>query len=141
MTDIIANATDVVATTAAAVVKAPSKRSQALVIFNEKIAERDQGLFATNKDFRTTTIQKICADLGVSVASSSTMFNSFKKMVEAAGTLTAPLGRDPKKEKPVSTGKKGRPSGSKNAVKNETTDTEAVATETTEAVAEAAPAV
>ena len=140
MTDITANATEVVATTAAAVVKAPSKRSQALVIFNEKIGERGQGLFATNKDFRTTTIQKICADLSVSVASASTMYNSFKKEVEAAGTAT--LGRDPKKEKPVSTGKKGRPSGSKNAAKDETTSTEAVATETTEAVApEAAPAV
>lgn len=136
MTDITANATEVVATTAAAVVKAPSKRSQALVIFNEKIAERDQGLFATNKDFRTTTIQKICADLSVSVASASTMYNSFKKEVEAAGTAT--LGRDPKKEKPVSTGKKGRPAGSKNAEKTESTEATVVTTETG---AEAAPAV
>ena len=122
MTDTTTAAQEVIATTAAAVAKAPSKKSQAQVIFTAKLAEKAQGLYGSNKDFRAAVLGAIETDLGVSRASASTMFNSFKKESEAAGLVT--LGRDPKKVKPASTGKRGRPAGSKNAEKTvETTAT------------------
>lgn len=100
-----------------AVPKAPSKKSLALAIFQAKMTERIQGLFASNKEFRAAVLTGIQADLGVSTASAATMYNAAKKDAEAAGTVT--LGRDPKKEKVASTGKRGRPAGSKNAPKAE----------------------
>lgn len=73
-------------------------------------------------------LSQIQADLGVSVASAATMYNAAKTAAEAADS-TVNLGRDPKKEKPASTGKRGRPvgSGKKAAV---VVDTAAPATET-----------
>ena len=97
-----------------AVPKAPSKKSLAQVIFNAKLAEREQGLFGSNKEFRSAVLAAIEADVGVSRASASTIYNSFKKDAEAAGTT---LGRDPKKVKVASTGKRGRPVGSHNRPK------------------------
>jgi hypothetical protein len=128
MTTTTTAASEVIATTAAAVAKAPSKKSQAQVIFTAKLAEKAQGLYGSNKDFRAAVLGAIETGLGVSRASASTMFNSFKKESEAAGLVV--LGRDPKKAKAPSTGKRGRPAGSKNAEK---------AAETT-ATTEAAPA-
>lgn len=98
-----------------AVPKAPSKKSLALAIFQAKMTERIQGLFASNKEFRAAVLTGIQADLGVSTASAATMYNAAKKDAEAAGTVT--LGRDPKKEKVASTGKRGRPAGSHNKAK------------------------
>jgi hypothetical protein len=92
--------------------KVPSKKSLALVIFQAKLVEREQGLYASNKEFRAAVLSSIEADLGVTTASAATMYNAAKKDAEAAGSVT--LGRDPKKAKTPSTGKRGRPAGSKN---------------------------
>ena len=114
-----ATATETTATettvAAVAVPKAPSKKSLALAIFQAKMVERTQGLFASNKEFRAAVLTGIQADLGVSTASAATMFNQCKKDAEAAGTVT--LGRDPKKVKVAGTGKRGRPAGSHNKAK------------------------
>lgn len=97
--------------TAAPVAKAPSKKSQADAIFAAKLAERKEGKFETNKAFRAAVLSQIQSDLGVSVASAATMYNAAKAAAEAADPTVA-LGRDPKKEKPKGTGKRGRPLGS-----------------------------
>jgi len=118
--------------------KAPSKKSLALAIFTAKLAERAQGLFASNKEFRAAVLSTIQADLGVSTASAATMYNAAKKDAETADA-TVGLGRDPKKEKaPKGTGKRGRPAGSKNKAKDEVSPV-AVDTAAVEAVVEAAP--
>jgi hypothetical protein len=121
-------------TTAVAVApKAPSKKSLALAIFQAKLTERGQGLFASNKEFRAAVLTAIQADLGVSTASAATMYNAAKLEAEKAGTVT--LGRDPKKVKvSTGTGKRGRPVGSKNKAKDE------VAPAADAPAAEAAPA-
>lgn len=109
--------TEVTAATEATVVaRTPSLKSRAFAIFQAKLVERSQGLFASNKEFRAAVLTTIEADLGVSRPSASTMYNSAKKEAEAADAAIA-LGRDPKKEKAVSTGKRGRPQGSKNKPK------------------------
>ncbi len=100
-----------------AVPKAPSKKSQALVIFQTKMLERSQGLYKTNKEFRKAVLEAIVTVLSVSVASAATMYNAAKKDAMAADATVA-LGRDPKKERVKSaTGKRGRPAGSKNKEK------------------------
>ena len=93
--------------------KAPSKKSLAQAIFNAKLTELLQGLFASNKEFRSATLAAIEAEAGVTRASASTMYNSFKIDAEAAGTVK--LGRDPKVEKVkvAGTGKRGRPAKAK----------------------------
>lgn len=91
--------------------KTPSKKSQADAIFAAKVADLKAGKFATNKEFRAAVLAQIQTDLGVSVASAATMYNAAKKATEAADAEVK-LGRDPKKEKPASTGKRGRPVGS-----------------------------
>jgi hypothetical protein len=114
--------TAAVATTTAAAPAAPkalSKKSLALAIFAGALVKRAAGEYADNKTFRQAVLRQIESDLGVSTASAATMYNAAKKEAETAGTLTAALGRDPKKEKPVSTGKRGRPVGSKNKAKDE----------------------
>lgn len=127
--------TEATATVAApAVPKAPSKKSLAFAIFQAKMVERSQGLFASNKEFRAAVLTSIQADLGVSTASAATMYNAAKQEAEKADATVA-LGRDPKKEKAPSTGKRGRPAGSKNKAKVEAAPAEAVAT--TEPVAPA----
>ncbi len=106
-----------VAPTEAVAPKAPSKKSLAVTIFAEQMALRAAGKFTSNKEFRATVLARIVAELEVTIASASTMYNSAKKEVEAADATVA-LGRDPKKEKVKSaTGKRGRPAGSKNKVK------------------------
>lgn len=122
MTDTTAVATAAVAATP----KAPSKKSLALAIFQAKLAERAQGLFGSNKEFRAAVLVAIETELSVSRASASTMFNSAKKEAEAADANVG-LGRDPKKVKAPSTGKRGRPVGSKNKAKEVTVTTDAVA--------------
>ena len=139
--------TTVVSTPAeVAVPKAPSKKSLALAIFTAKLAERAQGLFASNKEFRAAVLASIQTDLGVTTASAATMYNAAKKDAETADATVA-LGRDPKKEKaPKGTGKRGRPAGSKNKEKTEvaaeattdTTDTAAAAEEVVSTEVEAA---
>lgn len=109
--------------------KAPSKKSQALAIFQAKMADRAAGKFASNKEFRAAVLTTIQAELGVSVASAATMYNSAKKDAEAADA-TVKLGRDPKKEKAPSTGKRGRPVGSKNKPKEVSTGDAVTTTET-----------
>jgi len=104
-------------TTAVVTPKAPSKKSLALAIFTAKLAERSQGLFASNKEFRAAVLSQIQTDLGVTTASAATMYNAAKKDAESADATVA-LGRDPKKAKaPKGTGKRGRPAGSKNKAK------------------------
>jgi len=127
----------VAATPAVVVPKAPSKKSQADVIFAVKLIERQEGLFASNKEFRAAVLKQIQDDLGVSVASAATMYNSAKKAAETADATVA-LGRDPKKEKPakVEGAKRGRPTGSKN--KDKEVDPNAVVV--APVVADAAPA-
>jgi len=127
-----ADTTATPAAAAPAAPKAPSKKSLAVKIFAEQMALRAAGKFATNKEFRATVLSRIVTELEVTIASASTMYNAAKKEAEAADA-TVGLGRDPKKEKVKSTtGKRGRPAGSKNKAK-----------ETTEAApaADAAPAV
>lgn len=124
---------------AAAAPKAPSKKSQADAIFAARLADRAAGKYATNKEFRAAVLAQIQADLGVSVASASTMYNAAKKAAEAADASVG-LGRDPKKEKPVSTGKRGRPVGSKNKPKAAPVDGGTVVVATPAADAPAAPA-
>ena len=111
-----------------AVAKAPSKKSLAQKIFDAKLAEKLEGKFASNKDFRAATMGAFQTELEVSQASAATLYNALKIAAEQAGTVT--LGRDPKKEKAPSTGVRGRKPGSK----NKTTTTVVVDTtaETTE---------
>ena len=116
-------------TVATAVAKAPSKKSLAVAIFAAKLAEKEQGLYGTNKAFRAAVLTTIQADLGVSTASAATMFNSLKKDAEAAGTVK--LGRDPKKVKVAGTGKRGRPAKAKAVVVPEVAAVEPVAAEAT----------
>lgn len=137
----VATAATASAAVAEAVAKTPSKKSQALAIFNAKLTERLAGSYPTNKEFRAAVLSTIQADLGVSTASAATMYNAAKKDAEAAGTIT--LGRDPKKEKVAGTGKRGRPVGSKNKAKegDGAAAPATVTVDTTEAApAEAAPA-
>ncbi len=97
-------ATTTVATAAPAVVvpKAPSKKSLAKVIFDAGMAKRSAGGYSSNKEFRTDVVHTISKELTVTIASASTMYNSFKKEAEDAAALTGAvvgLGRDPKKVK------------------------------------------
>jgi hypothetical protein len=105
--------TDTTVVTPAGAPKALSKKTRAVAIFAAAMATRAAGGFDSNKAFRAAVLTKIQTDLGVSVASAATMYNAAKKDAEAADANVG-LGRDPKKEKPVSTGKRGRPAGSKN---------------------------
>ena len=77
--------TNTAVATEVAVSKAPSKKSLALVIFQAKLAERTQGLFASNKEFRAAVLGTIETELGVTTASAATMYNAAKKDAEAAG--------------------------------------------------------
>lgn len=144
----VTETTQTTAPVAPAAPKEPSKKSQADAIFAEKLAEMKQGLFGSNKEFRAAVLTAIQTKLGVSTASAATMYNSAKKVAEAADQ-TVVLGRDPKKEKiKVSTGKRGRPVGSKNRPKAEVapaaevapTADVAPAAEVAPAAVEAAPA-
>jgi hypothetical protein len=125
--------------------KEPSKKSRATAIFTAKRELLASGEFKSNKEFRQAVLRQIEADLGVTVASASTMYNAAKAEAEKADP-TFKLGRDPKKEKAPSTGKRGRPAGSKNAPKIEevaaTTEGQTVVVETAsaEVATEAAPA-
>lgn len=104
-------------TTVAAAPKAPSKKSLAMAIFAEKMTERKQGLYASNKEFRAAVLRTIETSLGVSTASAATMYNAAKDEAEKADATVA-LGRDPKKVKVKSeNGKRGRPAGSANKKK------------------------
>lgn len=107
-----------VTTPVVAAPKAPSKKSLALAIFQAALVERSQGLFASNKEFRAAVLTRIQADLTVTTASAATMYNAAKVEAEKVDTSIA-LGRDPKKVKAPSTGKRGRPAGSKNKAKDE----------------------
>lgn len=131
--------------------KAPSKKSQADVIFAAALADRANGKFDSNKAFRAAVLTAITTTLGVSIASAATMYNTAKKAAETADAEVG-LGRDPKKEKPAKTegAKRGRPQGSKNKAKEVTAEaapaadaTPAAPTElvlpTAEVEAEAAP--
>lgn len=80
--------------------KAPSKKSLATAIFNSALARRAAGEFASNRDFRAEVLKKMREDLGVSVASAATMYNTAKIEAEAADPTLA-LGRDPKVAKPA----------------------------------------
>ena len=125
-------------TKAVATVKAPSKKSVAVGIFQAKMVERDQGLFGTNKEFRAAVLIEIQSTLGVSTASAATMFNACKTDAEKVNPAVG-LGRDPKKVKEPSTGKRGRPAGSHNKAKDVVPEVAvaevATATETPETVA------
>jgi hypothetical protein len=113
-----------------------TKKSVAAVIFGLALADRSNGLFASNKDFRNAVLTKIEADMSVSRASAATMYNALKKEAEVANPELG-LGRDPRKVKvKVEGAKRGRPAGSGKKVVEVATD--AVPTET--AIAETATA-
>ena len=115
------NTPDTIAAVAAAhaAPKAPSKKSLAMAIFAAKLTEREQGLFASNREFRAAVLKTIQTELGVSVPSAATMFNAAKVEATAANPAIG-LGRDPKKVKvSTGTGKRGRPAGSANKPKAE----------------------
>ena len=95
----------------APVVKAPTKKSLAKAIFDEKLAERNQSLFATNREFRKAVVTKIMAELNAPFPSACAMYNVAMK---ASGVT---IGRDPKKAKRVTSGVRGRPLGSHNKAK------------------------
>ena len=105
-------------TTTETVVHKVSKKSRATEIFTAKLLERSQGLFGSNKEFRRSTLSQIITELGVTTASAATMYNTAKEEAEAVNPNLG-LGRDPKKEKPLSNGRRGRPAGSKNQEKKE----------------------
>lgn len=96
----------------------PSKKSRANAIFAAKLTERAQGLYGSNKEFRSSVLNAIIQELGVSMASAATMYNTAKADAEEQDP-DVNLGRDPKKAKPVSTGRRGRPAGSTNKKKEE----------------------
>lgn len=97
--------------------KAPSKKSLATAIFAHEMARRAAGEFASNKAFRSCVLLRMHLELGVSYASASTMYNAAKKEAEVANPEVG-LGRDPKVVKVKTTsGKRGRPVGSKNRPK------------------------
>lgn len=112
MSDVIEN------TTNEPTVRELSKRVRAGIIFTEKLNERAQGLFGSNKEFRAVVLSAITAELGVSVASAATMYNSAKAEAEKSDTELN-LGRDPKKVKVIGSGRRGRPAGSTNKKKEE----------------------
>ncbi len=123
-------ATNNAATAALIAPKAPSKKSLALAIFAAKMAERTQGLFASNKDFRAAVLRTIETDLGVSTASAATMYNAAKIEAEKADASVG-LGRDPKVVKvKVEGAKRGRPANSKNKPKEVITTDAVPAAET-----------
>ena len=128
-------ATTPVAAVTPAAPKAPSKKSLAVAIFAAAMAKRTAGGFASNKDFRAEILNKIVVDLGVSVASAATMYNSCKKEAEVADAAVA-LGRDPKKVKvKVEGAKRGRPA----KAKTEAAPADTTVVVVTEPAAEAAP--
>jgi hypothetical protein len=91
--------TPAVETTVAApvvAVKAPTKTSQALEIFNAALEIR-QAEIAANVPMDQRTLQE---KLGASVASAAGMYNNGKIKAEKLHADLG-LGRDPKKEKPV----------------------------------------
>lgn len=123
--------------------KAPrvTKIGQAKSIFSTKLLMREAGAYTTNKQFRADVIQTLVTDLGVNVATASTMYNTLKNEANKsmADTPELAIGRDPKKVKPASSGKRGRPLGSKNKPKAQPVAVEQVQTETAES-AESLPA-
>lgn len=95
--------------------RAPSKISQANAIFAAKLAERTEGKFASNKEFRQAVLRAMEKDLGVTTASAATMYNAAKTAAEAADPKVA-LGRDPKVVKAAKEpGKRGRKAGAATA--------------------------
>lgn len=117
--------------------KAPrvTKISQAKSIFSAKLLMREAGTYATNKQFRADVIQTLVTDLGVNVATASTMYNTLKNDAnKAIDTPELAIGRDPKKVKAPSSGKRGRPLGSKNKPKAQPVASEQVQTVSTENV-------
>lgn len=112
-TTVVTPAVDTTTTAAAApvvAVKAPTKTSQALEIFNAALAIRqaeiaanvpmDQRTYPTNKSFRLGICATLQEKLGASVASAAGMYNNGKIKAEKVHADLG-LGRDPKKEKPV----------------------------------------
>ena len=96
--------------------KSVSKKDQAFAIFQNKLAEKSQGLFGSNKEFRSAVLSSFQSSMSVSTASAATMYNAAKKAAESAGVVA--LGRDPKKVKTsAGNGRRGRPAGSKNRPK------------------------
>jgi hypothetical protein len=93
-----------------------TKISQSKSIFAAKLLMRDAGAYNSNKAFRADVINSLVSDLGVNPATASTMYNTLKnEAMEATPGLV--IARDPKKQKAPSTGKRGRPLGSKNKPK------------------------
>ena len=104
-----APATEVVTIEAVKEPRGPSKKSQALAIFDRHLETFKTGGFASNRDFRAAVIDEVKATLGVSTASAATMYNSAKVAAEA-GDAAVRLGRDPKKVViKTTTGRRGRP--------------------------------
>lgn len=115
MTDTTVNAPAIAAELT--ITKKASKVSLANAIFQAKMAERKQGLFTSNKEFRAAVRNSMKLELGVSDSSASTMYNQAKLAAEKASDDVG-LGRDPKKIKvKVEGAKRGRPAGSTNKKK------------------------
>lgn len=77
-----------------------TKKSLAIVIFNESLAVRTAGKFDSNKGFRKHVIDRFVAEIKVTNASAASMYNQLKVMAESSDP-TLVLGRDPSADKPV----------------------------------------
>lgn len=100
-----------------------TKISQAKSIFAAKLLMRDAGAYTSNKAFRADVINSLVSDVDVNPATASTMYNTLKNEAMQA-TPGLMIARDPKKQKASSTGKRGRPLGSKNKPKVVSPDTD-----------------
>jgi len=84
--------------------KAPSKKAQGKIIFNEEMVKLLSKEHKSNKDFRQAVIRRMESELGLSTASAATNYNTAKIEAEAAAVAAGSdfkLGRDPKVEKPA----------------------------------------
>lgn len=94
-----------------------SKISQAREIFKSKLESRLSGQYQSYRDFRFSVINMFVITLGVNESTASTMFNNIKREILLENPEVN-LSRDPRKIKiRTSTGKRGRPLGSKNKPK------------------------
>ena len=71
-------------------------KSRGQAIFDQELAKRANGTYETNKSFRAVVLARMVAEVDVSTASASAMFNQSKQLAEAADPNIG-LGRDPKK--------------------------------------------
>ena len=75
-----------------------TKKSLAIVIFNETLAARAAGKFDNNTAFRKHVLGRFVEEIKVTTASAASMYNQIKVMAESSDPALS-LGRAPKQEK------------------------------------------